>query len=438
MNARLRSLLGVVSVGALAVLGLACGSAPTDGDDTVSSSSEEALKAHSVTDGTFTGTDGKAVHYRTYDYNKAKAIVVFLNGRGEFVDKYDVLFSAEHEYPVGKVPGAETLANLPVSFVAIDHEGQGDSKAGRIPGHVDNFEYFVNDIHTLFTTLPKLAEHKLPIFMVSHSMGGLIAARYAQTFPGTIDGLVLSSPMLKHLAPAPLSYEQLMKIAGFYALPTSMGGQGMDKLCTEPKLPNGTKVDATALAAIAAVHSDATLKSCFDNPSGPMCPYITQCVLYGYPNNCGLPAIDFAGLNGLFQYLQYLNAYAPGCQPDDVTAASFDPCPDPVLTTDEGYCDYYYHNPKRAPASTFGWLFSSFMSQMYYAQTPVNVNVPVLLMTNGNDGIVDSSAHVCAGPIAGDCEVATFPGFGHELLSSADRREPIAKIREFISAHIGE
>jgi len=62
----------------------------------------------------------------------------------------------------------------------------------------------------------------------------------------------------------------------------------------------------------------------------------------------------------------------------------------------------------------------------------------VLVLSNGNDGIVDSSAHVCAGPIAGDCRVETFPGFGHELLSSADRREPIAEIREFIDSHINQ
>ena len=39
----------------------------------------------------------------------------------------------------------------------------------------------------------------LPVAMIGHSMGGMIAARYAQLHPGELAALVLSGPVIRDL-----------------------------------------------------------------------------------------------------------------------------------------------------------------------------------------------------------------------------------------------
>jgi hypothetical protein len=246
----------------------------------------------------------------------------------------------------------------------------------------------------------------------------MIASRYAQKFPGTIDGLMLGSPMLGFLGAGGLSADQVKGIAGFYALPAP-NGMGMPKLCTSP-----TGVDVAALAAIAGCHQDPTLMSCFYNPAQPMCGALTQCLLYGLPNNCGLPAIDFSALNGALQYLKTL---PDGCPDKPMT------CPDPTLTTDDAYCAYTASNPLHGPEATFGWLLQSYLAQGTFA-AGAPVTVPTLILSDPKDQVVDATKHTCS-MFTGDCTVTQYPDYGHELFATSDRKDPISRVRAFIKKH---
>lgn len=371
---------------------------------------------------TFNGADGNPVRYREYQHlGRDKAIVVFLNGRAEFIEKYDVLFSSLHEFPEGAASPEETLADLPVTFVTLDHEGQGASIDGRVRSHVDDFDFFVEDVGTLFERVPALRKHKAPVYLVAHSMGGLVAARFAQQNQDKVDGLVLSSPMLGMRAPAGATAEQLGQVAAFYAA-SAPYGLGLDKLCTSPP-----GVDASVLIGIAGCHADPTLMGCFYDPSQPICATLTQCLLFGYPNECGLPAIDFAALQGALQYLQ---AQPEGC---DTRPAA---CPFPELTTSEASCWYAEDHPLHGPEATFGWLNQAFIAQceLYAGAT---IEMPTLILSNTNDTIVDPSKHVCEAPFGSDCQLATYTDYGHELLTSADRAEPLGVIRSFLRDQAG-
>jgi alpha-beta hydrolase superfamily lysophospholipase len=323
---------------------------------------------------------------------------------------------------VGQAPANETLADLPITFVAIDHEGQGVSAEGRIAAHIDDFESYVSDIDTLFERVPELNQPHTPVFLMSHSLGGLIATRYAQEHPDAVDGLILGSPMLGHLAPPPLSPAQLASVAAFYSAPVPYG-LGMPTLCTAPP-----GVPQEVLVTIALVHGDDTLRGCFYDPSQPVCGMLTQCLLLGYPNECGLPAIDFAGLNGA---LQYLRSLPPGCP------ARTPSCPDPSLGTDEAYCNYTEHSPLWGPDATIGWLNQGFEAQAAFAAGPA-ITVPTLILSDPTDQVVDASKHACVPPFVGDCSVEQFPGYGHELLATGQRADAIAKIRDYLKAHIGK
>jgi lysophospholipase len=65
--------------------------------------------------------------------------------------------------------------------------------SGGLPGHVDRFDQYLNDIDRVRDALSLPPEQTI---MFGHSLGGLISVRYAQTRPSSMKALVLSCPLL--------------------------------------------------------------------------------------------------------------------------------------------------------------------------------------------------------------------------------------------------
>ncbi|GEC02910.1 lysophospholipase [Streptomyces spinoverrucosus] len=74
-----------------------------------------------------------------------------------------------------------------------DHMGHGRSAGERVV--IDDFEDVVTDLHTV-AERARSAYPDLPLVLVGHSMGGLIAARYAQHHGAELAALVLSGPVI--------------------------------------------------------------------------------------------------------------------------------------------------------------------------------------------------------------------------------------------------
>lgn len=89
---------------------------------------------------------------------------------------------------------AEHFAGLGYAVYAYDHRGQG--KSGGARGHVERFEQFYDDLGCVVRT----AKERFPgrkLFLIGHSMGGLIVLGYASAHPAAIDGVIASSPCLE-------------------------------------------------------------------------------------------------------------------------------------------------------------------------------------------------------------------------------------------------
>ncbi|UZJ24858.1 lysophospholipase [Rhodococcus antarcticus] len=128
--------------------------------------------------GELTGTHGR-IATRTWPNLEADHLVLLAHGYGEHVGRY------EHVAQVLVEHGAEVWA--------LDHTGHGLSDGDRAV--IPSFEDVVTDLHQLADEAVD-ARPDLPIALVGHSMGGLIAARYAQRYPAELDALVLSAPVL--------------------------------------------------------------------------------------------------------------------------------------------------------------------------------------------------------------------------------------------------
>jgi lysophospholipase len=77
------------------------------------------------------------------------------------------------------------------TVIAGDLRGHGQSRG--VPTHLDTFDDYLKDLDVIWRHF-QLEGRETALF--GHSMGGLVAARYAQTRPGNVGHLILSSPLL--------------------------------------------------------------------------------------------------------------------------------------------------------------------------------------------------------------------------------------------------
>ncbi len=117
------------------------------------------------------------IAYEKWTYNRAaEATFVFVNGRRDYTDRYHHLAD---------------MLDRPWHIIMFDHYGQGRSDGPR--AHADDFD--TQHVCDMKRVIDKLADPKLPVAVAAHGMGGLVAARFAQLYPGAADVYALSSPM---------------------------------------------------------------------------------------------------------------------------------------------------------------------------------------------------------------------------------------------------
>ena len=108
-----------------------------------------------------------------------KAVVVLVHGYGEHTGRYTHVIAA--------------LVQRGYAVYTIDHRGHGESQGRR--ALVERFDYFVSDLR-LLVQRAVAAHPTLPIVLLGHSMGGLIAFHYVVRYQDAFAGLVLSGPAL--------------------------------------------------------------------------------------------------------------------------------------------------------------------------------------------------------------------------------------------------
>jgi alpha-beta hydrolase superfamily lysophospholipase len=126
----------------------------------------------------FEGERGRIV-VRNWMNDDATFVVLLIHGYGEHAGRY------EHV--------ADALVGAGASVYAPDHHAHG--RSGGTMALVDDMEVLVTDAHSVADRAR--ADHPgLPLAVVGHSMGGLIATRFVQRFPGEARALVLSGPVV--------------------------------------------------------------------------------------------------------------------------------------------------------------------------------------------------------------------------------------------------
>ncbi|MBW2267624.1 MAG: lysophospholipase [Deltaproteobacteria bacterium] len=127
----------------------------------------------------FAGGGGRTLFRRSWLAAEPERAIVLVHGYAEHSGRY------EH------VGG--WLASRGCAVHGYDHQGHGRSDGAR--GHAASLEALVDDLERLVERVR--GEHAgIPLFVVGHSMGGLVALAYAVTRDPQLTGLVSSAAAL--------------------------------------------------------------------------------------------------------------------------------------------------------------------------------------------------------------------------------------------------
>jgi acylglycerol lipase len=130
---------------------------------------------------------------------------------------------AEHSGRYGLTAAALNDAGFAVH--AVDYRGHGRSEGRRV--HVDDVDDYVADVRAALAEVRR-RDPGLPVLLLGHSQGGLIALKLALDDPAAIDGLVVTSPFLAlHPASRPSAFVRavarvMLRLAPRRPLPTSI------------------------------------------------------------------------------------------------------------------------------------------------------------------------------------------------------------------------
>jgi lysophospholipase len=134
----------------------------------------------------FTGKNGLLIKYAAFEQKNDTGALIIIHGKSESYIKY-----AEVVYD---------LQELGLSCYLMDARGFGfserilDDDTQKV--YVDRFDDYIDDLKTFIDTVVQAKPHAR-IFILAHSLGGCIAARYLEKYPADITAAVLSSPMLQ-------------------------------------------------------------------------------------------------------------------------------------------------------------------------------------------------------------------------------------------------
>jgi alpha-beta hydrolase superfamily lysophospholipase len=146
-------------------------------------------------------SDGLRLHLRRCEAESPRAEALIVHGFGEHSGRYGAL--------------TDHLVKAGYSVTAYDHRGHGQSEG--LPGHIESFSLYEDDLHQILTRLRLTVEYS-KLFIIAHSMGGLVTLRYlsqsASRLGGaSIAGAVISAPLIAVAAPVPAHKLMIGRVA---------------------------------------------------------------------------------------------------------------------------------------------------------------------------------------------------------------------------------
>jgi len=143
--------------------------------------------------------DGERLHLWRREQKGAAAQIVLVHGFGEHSGRYQQL--------------TEFLFQRGFDVSSFDQRGHG--KSSGLAGHIDQFRNYDEDLSQVVGAA--IARGPKSLFLIGHSMGGLVTLRYLASQPHGIAGAVISAPLLGFAVRIPKGKLLVGRAAGLVA-----------------------------------------------------------------------------------------------------------------------------------------------------------------------------------------------------------------------------
>lgn len=163
--------------------------------------------------------DYKILRRRDWPGTEALGIVIIVHGLAEHSGRYQEL--------------TEQLNDAGYGVERFDLPGHGLSSGARVFIHQfsDYLDLLSQSVQQLRSEYPQT-----PVFVLGHSMGGLIVARYLQGVHPPVDGAVLSCPALGTIKPPPRLQVWVGRFLARHWPRVGVVKLGLDYLCSDPRV----------------------------------------------------------------------------------------------------------------------------------------------------------------------------------------------------------
>ncbi|MEM8805789.1 MAG: lysophospholipase [Cyanobacteria bacterium P01_G01_bin.38] len=189
-------------------------------------------------EGSFKGAHDLELYYQAwYPSRPAKAAIALVHGLGEHCDRYDMM--------------AMALADAGYALFGFDNQGHGRSDGQR--GHIEQWQDYRDNVCAFLETI-RGHEPTLPIFILGHSLGGLIVLDYVLHQPSNLVGVVVSGPPIRPVGVAKPYLVALVRLFSDWFPRLSLSvDMGKAALSRDPEVVRQTQADPL-------IHSVATLR----------------------------------------------------------------------------------------------------------------------------------------------------------------------------------
>jgi alpha-beta hydrolase superfamily lysophospholipase len=178
---------------------------------------------------TFVASDGDNVVIQDWPLESGVAlrgVVIIVHGLGEHAGRYDHV--------------ARQLNSWGFAVRGYDQCGHGES--GGLPGSLPTDTRLLDDLADIVDSTRSRMGKATPLIVLGHSMGGLVAARFASLRLRPLDGLVLSSPALD---PGLSGFQKFLVAVLPNMVPNLRVGNGLDAsyISHDPKVVAAYRAD---------------------------------------------------------------------------------------------------------------------------------------------------------------------------------------------------
>lgn len=158
-----------------------------------------------------------------------KATVLINHGFAEHLGRYDYV--------------SDKLNQSGYNVYRYDLRGHG--KTGEKRGHIDSYREFIDDLKDMVNTIKSYGEEN--IFMLGHSMGGLITFIYGLEFQDMLRGQIFSGAAVGELPAVKGAKSSLFKLANVFLKNMMIKNPVSDGLCSDPQVVADYKEDPLVL-----------------------------------------------------------------------------------------------------------------------------------------------------------------------------------------------